>query len=92
MTHKEPHPMAGKTVRIKKEAKHFQVPDFGGSEFVVEDWWDRVSGQSWMVCDGNPACMVYAMRSAGQTPIDNEVVYGKIGLLGHLVHTQEIEA
>ena len=47
-----------------------------------------------MVCDGNPACLVYAMRSATQDqdiPLDDEVLYGKIGSLGHLVHISEIE-
>jgi len=47
MLHKKQSPLAGKTVRIKKHVKHFQFEDFGGSDFVVEDWWDRVSGKSW---------------------------------------------
>ena len=82
--------MAGKTVKIKPNVKHFQVPDFGGSDFVVEDWWDRLTGVSWMFSDGNPACLVYAIRSVG-LPIDNEVLYGKVGHFGHLVHISEID-
>lgn len=92
MIHLEKHPLAGKTVKIKKTARHFQYPDFGGSDYIVEDWWDRVAGKSWMFCDGNPACLVYAMRSAGEhLPTDNNVLYGKIGPYGSLVHISEIE-
>ena len=93
MIHKEQSELAGKTVKIKSEVKHFQVKDFGGAEFEVEDWWDRVSGGSWMNATGNPAAMIYGMRSGLQDlPIDDEVLYGKIGILGHLIHINEIEA
>lgn len=90
--HNEPHPLAGKTVKLKPSATHFQVHDFGGSEFRLEDWWDRVSGNPWGLCKGNPACIVYAMRCAtNKLPFDNEVVYGKVGHFGHLVHISELE-
>lgn len=94
--HKEPSPLSGKTVRIKKDAKHPQVDNFGGSEFRVEDWWDRVYGSSWREADGNPAAMIYAYRLGlyGFPNIlpDDEVLYGKIGSYGHLVHIKEVEA
>lgn len=38
--------------------------------------------------------MMYAIRTGSQefkVPIDNEVVYGKIGALGHLFHVSELE-
>ena len=88
----DPHPQAGKTVRLKKSAKHFQFPDFGGSEFTIEDWVDRVNGGSWMDVN-NIVCFVYVMRAAGNDALFNdEVVYGhrKDGL-GSLVHVSEIE-
>ena len=92
--HKDLHPMAGKVVKIKPEVTHLQVPEFGGMDFHVEDWWDKIAGKSWMVSDGNPAAIVYAMRTgfaAHHVPIDDEVVYGKgPGGLGHLVHVTEI--
>lgn len=94
MIHKEPSPLSGEIVKIKSHVKHPQNPDFGGSNYRVEDWWDRVSGSSWMNARGNPACLVYAMRTGfSETPIptDNEVLYGKVGLFGHLVHVSEIE-
>ncbi len=91
--HNESSKLAGKVVRIKKDVKHPQVPDFGGSEFWVEDWWDRLTGGSWMDANGNPACLIYAMRTGlgANVPTDNEVLYGKVGPFGHLVHITEIE-
>ena len=94
MIHQNPHEFAGTTVKIKAEVKHPQAPDFGGSDFRVEDYWDRVSGQSWMDCKGNPTCLVYALRTGCSDvlmPTDDEVLYGKIGSFGHLVHVSEIE-
>jgi hypothetical protein len=82
MIHEEPSPLAGQTVALKE----------GGHEYRVEDWWDRVGGQSWMDMAGNPACLNYAVRSAKEgLPIDDQVLYGKIGAFGHLIHVSEIE-
>jgi hypothetical protein len=84
--------LSGKTVTIKADAEHFQVSDFGGSEFRVEDWWDRVYGKSWSKSDGNPAALVYCFRAGFLgLPLDDEVLYGKIGPFGHLIHISEIE-
>lgn len=87
--HTTPHPLAGHTVTVKADL-HGQGP--GEHEFTVEDWNDRVFGQSWMLLEGHPAALVYAMRSAmAGLPTDNEVVYGKVHGLGHLVHVSEIQ-
>lgn len=88
MSHPNQHPLAGKTVRIKSGT-------FKDFPYRLEDWWDRLSheNKSWMDCDGNPACMKYAIRtgmSSVPIPNDDEVVYGKIGPLGHLVHVSEL--
>ena len=91
--HNEPHPLAGQTVKLREgvtdPARGIVV---GGVEFDLEDWWDRLDGGSWMFAEGNPAAMQYAMRSGmgGSLPIDDEVVYGKIGRFGHLVHVSEL--
>ncbi len=78
--HPNPHPMRGKEVTLKS-----------GSSYIVEDYWDRVAGRSWMVCDGNPACMEYGMRSGSAgLPTDNEVLYGKTEGFGYLIHVSEI--
>jgi hypothetical protein len=47
-----------------------------------------------MLSDGNWAAMHYALRSAlvePMLPIDDEVVYGKIGAFGHIVHVSELD-
>ncbi len=94
MLHTEISPLAGKTIKIKPEIKHLQNPNFGGSDFIVEDWHDRLTGKSWMFCDGNPACIIYALRTGTSTfpvPTDNKVLYGKtLDGLGHLVHINEV--
>lgn len=92
MLHSTPHPLAGKTVTITPAHPLSTHPVSGPVSFRIEDWDDRVLGKSWMVNDGNPACIAYAVRSAmGRLPIDNEVVYGKCPAgMGHLVHVSEI--
>lgn len=79
-------PFAGKTIQI-------DIPGIGTGYFWIEDWWDRVSGESWMFAQGNPAALKYAMRSGMRRPslpTDDEVVYGKFEGLGHLVHASEL--
>lgn len=83
LIHSTPHEGAGKTYLLKD----------GSTEYQLEDWWDRVAGRSWMYSDGNPAAFHYAMRSAtAWLPLDNEVVYGKVGGFGVLVHVSELSA
>lgn len=63
-----------------------------GTEYQVEGYWDDITGGSWMHANGNPACLNYAIRAGfAGLPIDNDVLYGKIGALGFLVHISEIE-
>lgn len=84
-------PLAGQTVKIKPTVGsgfRFRLAD---QPFEVEDWWENVAGKSWMFCDGNPACLSYAIRSGKEgLPIDNEVLYGKIGGVGFLIHVSEL--
>ena len=81
MIHESAHPYAGLTVRLKD-----------GEEYRVEDWADRVYGKSIWAANGNPAALKYAIHVADKNlPIDNEVLYGKVGYFGRLVHTSEIE-
>ncbi len=87
-THTTPHPLAGQTVTITA-ALHGEGPST--HTFHVEDWNDRLFGQSWMFMEGHAASLAYAVRSAvAGLPTDNEVVYGKVGAFGHLVHVSEI--
>lgn len=91
--HSEPSPLAGKTVRLRPDYHHPEIEDASNLYIVIEDWWDRIAGKSWMDCNGNPAALLYAMRtgfSSYRVPINNEVLYGKVGCFGHLVHVSEI--
>ena len=82
------HPLAGKTVKLNCKPT---PENLDGQEFVIEDWWENVAGKSWMFCNGNPACLEYAIRSAfAGLPTDDEVVYGKVCSYGHLVHVSEL--
>ena len=94
MIHNEASVLAGQTVVLKENiGSAAMIGRLGGAAFRVEDFWDRISGQSWMDATGNPACLVYAVRSATTahpTPTDNEVLYGKVGSFSVLVHVSEI--
>ena len=82
-----PFKFAGQAVKIKPDVKRI-----GGDEFVIEDYWENVSGRSWKTSNGNPAAMEYGIRAGlSNLPIDDEVVYGKIGAMGFLCHVSELE-
>lgn len=66
----------------------------GNKDFIVEDWWENISGKSWMVSNGNPAALCYAFRTGmnhATVPLDNDVLYGKIDGLGYIFHVCELE-
>jgi hypothetical protein len=92
--HTEAHPLAGQDVKIAEgvaDPRGMVVP---GALYRIEDYWDRVSGGSWMWAQGNPSALQYAMRTGlvnQSVPTDDEVLYGKIDGIGHLVHVSEIE-
>lgn len=96
MIHSSPSPYAGKVIRLQAWVRHPQDRDFASRSFTVKDWWDRVSGTSWMFAKGNPACLVYAVRtgfSSVPIPTDDEVLYGHTSNgLGHLIHICEVKA
>lgn len=84
MIHNDPHPLASHTVTVTIEGETYP--------YRIEDWADRVIGQSWQTTAGHAAAMQYAMRSglSAHLPIDDEVLYGKIGYFGQFVHISEI--
>lgn len=70
-----------------------QTFEWKGHVFVAEDWWDRVYGKSWAWSQGVPAAQSYAMRYAdidAGIPTDDEVVYGHVEQICHLVHVSEL--
>lgn len=86
-------PYAGETVIVKGNSAKDPMSGalLSGKEFVIEDWWENVYGESWMFSDGNPAALSYAFRiGMAGGPIDNEVLYGKIDGLGYLFHVSEL--
>lgn len=82
----EQHPLAGKTVTLKSKST-----ELNGQHYRVEDYWKNVSGRSWRDSFDVPACLQYSMRSMAQgLPQDDNALYGKIGILGFIVHASEI--
>lgn len=91
---RDTHPLAGKTVKLSDGlGPCFAGGDISGAEFIVEDWAENVLGCSVWAANGNPAALEYAFRigsNGRNTPIDNNAVYGKVGIFGHIVHDSEI--
>lgn len=85
--HTTAHKNAGETVQIL-----LSQGDDSPQDYRIEDWWDRLMGESWMDSNGNPAALNYAIRVGMEfLPMDDEVVYGKTSDgLGHLVHVTQI--
>jgi hypothetical protein len=88
--HTEQHSLAGQTIVLD------QIEDISDhpKAFTVEDWWDRLDQGSWLMAahKGNFAAKKYAARICDSETIlpDDEVVYGKIDGLGHLIHVSEL--
>lgn len=92
MIHLEPHPLAGRTVILNdwvaKDPRGMILP---GGEFRIEDWVDRLYPQTSWKAETNWATRHYALRqSQTSLPEDEEVLYGKIGAMGHCVHNSEL--
>lgn len=65
----------------------------GEHQIKVDDWWDHLTGSSWMRADGNFAALMYGLRSGfSGIPIDDEVLYGHDvnSHRGHLFHLSEV--
>lgn len=83
MAAKQQHPKAGEVVTIKRGS-------FTGQEFRIEDWYINLTGKPWRE-SSLAACIEYSIRTADTTPIDDDVLYGHIDGIGHLVHISEVE-
>jgi len=89
--HSETSPVSNRKMTLNVNTTDSRVKDLGGTEIFIEDWWDRVSGKSWMYESGNRDCYQYALRVGyNRLPIDDEVLYGKVNETGCLVHISEI--
>lgn len=86
--HTSSHPLAGRPVTLI-ENNSLGIPTT--EIYMIEDWWDSITGNSWQISTGNPAALEYSLRIATTSiPLDDEVVYGKLKGLGILVHVSEI--
>lgn len=78
----------GKTYRIKSGS-------FKGSEFWVEDLWNKMPGNNtWIEDIDRIGCIEFAARSESEGGYDNmehdKIFYGKIGMFGKLIHESQI--
>jgi hypothetical protein len=91
MMEKTKHPLAGRTVKLKKPfTDHFGEVH---NEFWVEDSWLNITGKDWMTAamEGNPACLTYMHRHKyGDFKDQTDVVYGKTGKFGNLFNVEEL--
>ena len=81
-----------KSYRVKGNSsylkKKYGTPN---PDIIIEDEDIAVFGGSWGDQQGNPACLLYAVRSAqDHIPFGGKVYYGKIGCLGEVVHETEL--
>lgn len=92
MIHENEHPLSGQTVKVNLQRKAGPAIEPGEHEFIIEDWWDRLTGGTWKhPKHPNWASTHYqATAPLAGLPLDNEVVYGHIERLGYLVHVGEI--
>ena len=93
----EKYKYAGKKLRVKEGAGMSSMKHLlDGCEFIAEDYWINLTGESWLDTNlGNPAVMEFSIRygcKLSETdPEVDKVVYGKVGLFGHLFHESELE-
>lgn len=92
MTHEVSSPFANQRVLVVAQTR-LHGHETKEAEILIEDWWDKITGGSWQDAQGNPAALIYAMRSGlSSLPLDNEVLYGKdIYGMGHLIHVYEVK-
>jgi len=83
----------GKAYRIKGKSKYFEGKCGTCNPLVVIEGTDvEVFGRSWLGQDGNPVCLMFALRLKHEgLPKDGQVYYGHIEGLGELVHETELE-
>lgn len=88
---REKSPYAGMTVKTKPDVGSDMRPTLGNCEFVIEDWWQNVAGVSWIDSGNDYRVRKYALRIGGtKVPVDDEVLYGKIGPSEYLFHVSEL--
>lgn len=98
VVHPEEHPLAGhKVIALLRRAARDGIQE-EAVDFTVEDWADRVWGDSWGAQEGNPTAILYGIRIGvlqaawpGSYASQEAVLYGKVNGLAQLFHVEEIE-
>ena len=82
-----------KEYRIKGKSPYFKGKyGTANPNITIEDKDTALWSRGWGMQDGNPACMLFGMRSGMEgLPWGGVVYYGKIGGFGELVHETELE-
>lgn len=89
--------LKGKKFKIKKqpaEGYFFKKYGTASPEIIIEDRDINVFGRSWMMMDGNPACMLFGLRLGSEREYSCFTIpayYGKVQGLGELVLEDELE-
>jgi len=83
----------GKTYRIKGESIYLSKKYGTSNPIILIGGTDKeVLGCFWGGANGNPAAMLFGMRSGFEgLPFGGQVYYGHIGGMGELVHESELE-
>lgn len=79
--------------RIKGKSQYFKNK-YGHSNPIIciEDTDKNVFGQSWEWMKGNPACMLFGIRTGSEgLETTGKVYYGKVLSMGELVWEYELE-
>lgn len=88
MVHDEVSPLAQTTVKL------IHHDDYRGGlvSFTVDDWWDRVQGDSWHESRHHLALSYAGRRQSYSLPEDDNVLYGRLADGSEcLIHVSEIE-
>jgi hypothetical protein len=82
-----------KPAKVTKQSTYFLKKYGDATPNVMIECTDLEAwGKSWMDMYGNPAALMYAMRSGLEgLPITGTVYYGKVGVLGELFHESELK-
>lgn len=89
--HRKKSPLAGKTVRLKANARHHLYTEFGGQPIYIINWWDRDKRYSPYAIEWTVYSARLALCHLFHIPDDSQVLLGKIGDRRHLVHISELD-
>lgn len=83
---------SGKTYKVIPKSEYLKDKYGENIQIIIEAPTKEIwPNGDWGMQQGNPACLLYAMRSGFENlPFGNEY-YGKIGSFGEIVHESELK-